>query len=617
MRAGGWLQRPELIAYDNFVQRLANREIASDPRIVICGMTQEDLVKYGHPLDDARFATLLELIVTEKPCVVGLDMYRDLKEPRSGEFYPKLAETLLRLEQVIAIERIPSVKPPPALADKPDRVVPNNLPTDYQIDGIYRRAPLFLEGRLAEPRECFALALARTYLEAHGVEAKMVDAPGGGGGGPLLQLGKTTFPRLTPNAGGYFGLKIRDYEILSDFRGPQDFRTFSFGDVLEKRVPAGALKDAIVIVGIMAPSVKDFNSTPINAELRGPIHHAMIVNQFLRSALNGASPTRWWPEPAQDAWIGFATLLGGGLGLALRSPWRLAPALALLLGALVFAGWVALLHGLWIPVTTPAIGAIAAATFVTSFVVFLERSERRAMSALFSRHVSTKVADALWAERDQFLDGGRLKPQRLTATVLFTDLKGFATISEDMDPATLMNWINEYMAAIARHVDSHGGMINAFMGDAIMAVFGAPAARAREEDIDHDAIRAVECALAMRRELKELNAGWAARRMPTVGMRVGIFTGPLACGSIGTAERLEFTVLGDTANTAARLESAGKDVQADESTANCTILIGDATYQRLRDRFTTKEVGSLKLKGKAKEVIVHSVLCAATNIPPI
>jgi adenylate cyclase len=609
LRALGWLQRPELICYDDFVRRRANREPAVDPRIIICGMTEEDLVKYGHPLDDAKLADLLEKIAAAGPCVVGLDLYRDLKEPRSGESYPKLAETLRSLENVIAIERIPGIKPPPALADMPDRVAPNNLPIDYQFDGVYRRAYLFLEDRLPEVRESFPLALARTYLATRNVEAKLVDAPGGAS--PLLRLGKTTFPRLTSNAGCYSGLDVRGYEILVDYRAPQRYRTFSFGEVLETPVPVGALKDAIVIVGVMTESVKDNNRTPVNARLRGPIHHAMIVNQFLRSALDGEPPTRWWSEPAKMAWIGICTVLGGALGLVLRSPWKLAPALALLLGGIVFAGWEALLHALWIPVTTPALGAFVAATFVTSLVAFLEHSDRRVMSALFSRHVSKEVMDVLWAEREQFLDGGRLKPQRVTATVLFTDLKDYTTIAEDMDPAELLDWINENKNCMAPLVDLHGGIVNSYSGDAIMAVFGAPFPHTSEQAIDRDATRAVECALAMRRELKTLNTGWTARGMPTVAMRVGIFTGPLVTGSIGSMQRLEYAVLGDTTNTAARLESMGKELTDDERTEPCTILVGDATWERLRGRFTTRLVGSKRLKGKSKEVIIHSILSAA------
>ena len=609
LRARGWLQRPELIVYDHFVRKRADRGAPADPRIVICGMTEADLVKYGHPLDDAKLADLLEKIAAAGPCVMGLDIYRDLKEPRSGVFYPRLEATLRRLENLIAIERIPEIHPPPALAGMPDRVAPNNFPVDYQVDDVFRRAYLFLENGLAEPRESFPLALARTYLAAHNVEAKMVDAPRDRG--PVLQLGKATFPRLTSDSGCYSGLAAGDYEILIDYRAPQRYRTLTFADVLEKKLPPDALKDAIVIVGVTAKSVKDNNRTPVNAELRGPVHHAMVVNQLLRSALDGDPPTRWLSESAKIAWIGLCTLLGGVLGLLLRSPWRLAPALALLLGIIVFAGWEALLHALWIPVATPALGAFLAATFVTSLVVYLERSDRRVMSALFSRHVSKEVMDVLWAAREQFLDGGRLKPQRITATVLFTDLKDYTTIAEDMDPEELMNWINEYTECMAPLVGLYGGIVNSYSGDAIMAVFGAPFPHTSEQDIDRDATRAVECAIAMRRELQTLNSGWAGRQMPTVAMRVGIFTGPLVTGSIGSMQRLEYAVLGDTTNTAARLESMGKELTDEERTEPCTILVGDATWERLRGRFTTRLVGSKRLKGKSREVIIHSILCAA------
>jgi adenylate cyclase len=120
----------------------------------------------------------------------------------------------------------------------------------------------------------------------------------------------------------------------------------------------------------------------------------------------------------------------------------------------------------------------------------------------------------------------------------------------------------------------------------------------------------------MRRELKGLNVGWKARGMPTCAMRVGIFTGPLVAGSIGSEQRLEFTVLGDTTNTAARLESAGKEVEVDDLTRDCTILIGDATWKRLHGRFETQLVGPMSLKGKANQIIVHSVLYPADNAPP-
>ena len=627
VRAKGWLQRPELIAYD-FGVRWFSQPNSTDDRIVLVGMTEEDLVQYGYPLDDAKLARLLEDLDEGEPCVIGLDLYRNLPEPRDGHLYPQLDAALKKLKRVIAIKRVGYFDAPQAFKDEPERIVANNLPNDFTVDGSYRRGPLAIETGVPKPVLSFSLALAARYLEEHGVDMEPVEVPGHPDA-PLFRLGKTVFPRLTPDAGGYVGLRVADYEYLADYRAPRRFRVqdprgqygrdtpydYSFGDVLDGRLPPDALRGKIVFVATVMQSIKDSNPTPIDANLRGVQIHALLVHQLLRAALDGVPPMTWWPEWAEIAWIAVFTLSGGALSLLLRSPWKLAPALAVVLGALHVAVWFSFHHGVWLLLAAPAIGCFVTATFVTSFTAYLERQERDTMQSLFSRHVSVKVADALWAEREQFLDGGRLKPQRLTATVLFTDLKGFSTISEGMDPPSLLSWINEYMTGIARHVDGHNGMVNAYVGDAIMAVFGAPVAHTREEDIDQDAVNAVECALAMRRELKQLNAGWAARGMPTCAMRVGIFTGPLVAGSIGSAERLEFTVLGDTTNTAARLESAGKEVETDETTALCTILIGDATWKRLGGRFTTKLVGPMSLKGKANQIIVHSVLSEAPKTP--
>ena len=627
VRAGGWLQRPELVAYDLLVQWFSKPD-STDDRIVLIGMTEDDLEKYGYPLDDAKLAQLLTNLDRLEPCVIGLDLYRNLPEPRDGHLLPQLDAALKKLPRVLAIKRVGYFEAPRALADEPNRVVANNLPKDVAVDGSYRRGPLAIVIGTPNPGSSFSFALAARFLEAKDVGMEQVEVPGHPEA-PLFRVGKTVFPRLTPDAGAYVGLPVGDYEYLADYRAPRRFRVqdprgqygrdtpydYSFGEVLDGKVPPDALRGKIVVVATVMQSMKDSNPTPIDDNLRGVQSHVMLVHQILDAALDGVAPLTWWPEWAEIAWIAAFTLSGGALSLWLRSPWKLAPALAVVLGGLHVAVWFSFHHGTWLLLAAPAIGCFVTATFVTSFTAYLERQERDTMQSLFSRHVSVKVADALWAERDQFLDGGRLKPQRITATVLFTDLKGFSTISEGMDPPSLLSWINEYMTGIARHVDGHNGMVNAYVGDAIMAVFGAPVARTREEDIDQDAIHAVECALAMRRELKQLNAGWAARGMPTCAMRVGIFTGPLVAGSIGSAERLEFTVLGDTTNTAARLESAGKEVETDETTALCTILIGDATWKRLGDRFTTKLVGPMSLKGKANQIIVHSVLSEAPKTP--
>lgn len=626
LRAKGWLQRPELIAYDFMVKR-HSKSTATDDRIVLIGMTEEDLTKYGYPLDDRKLAQVILGLDRLDPCVIGLDLYRDLPEPRSKEFYPELEAAFKKVTRLMAIERLGYFKAPLALTDEPARIVPNNLPRDNPedgLDGYYRRGPLAFETRGEQARPSFSLAVTLQYLEFKHLEYAIE----GSEELPLIRLNKTLFPRLDPNAGGYVGLTVEDYQYLADYQAPRRYRVniprvkgkdmeqkdaaydWSFGDVLEGRIPADALKGKIVLMATVMHSIKDSNPTPIDADLRGVHIHATLVHQLLEAAINGKAPMTWWPEWAELLWIATFTGVGGVLSLFLRSPWKLAPAL---LGVLAVLGWVvwhAFQSGTWLLVAAPALGCFVTATFVVSFIAYLERSERDTMQHIFARHVSSDVVDTLWEARDQFLEGGRLKPQRLTCTVMFTDLKGFSTISEGMEPGDLMNWMNEYMDAVARHVDLHDGVVNSYIGDAIMALFGAPVAHTKEEDIDRDAVNAVHCALAMRGEMEKLNEGWTTRGMPNVAMRIGIYTGPLVAGSLGSADRLVFTVLGDTTNTAARLEGAGKELDVNEYTKYCTILIGDATLQRLGDRFVTEYVGPMSLKGKANQIIVHSVLYA-------
>src|SRR5262249_59768323 len=126
-----------------------------------------------------------------------------------------------------------------------------------------------------------------------------------------------------------------------------------------------------------------------------------------------------------------------------------------------------------------------------------ETLERAALMGLFSRHVSKEVAEAMWLQRDEFVDGRRARPQGLIATALFTDLTGYSTVSETLSPELLMEWLNEYMEAMAGQVSAHGGGIKQYAGDSIVAIFGVPVARHSEGEIAPDAINALKTARAM------------------------------------------------------------------------------------------------------------------------
>jgi len=175
-----------------------------------------------------------------------------------------------------------------------------------------------------------------------------------------------------------------------------------------------------------------------------------------------------------------------------------------------------------------------------------------------------------------------------------------------MDPSLLMHWLDDCLSAMADLVMEHHGMVDKFIGDAMMALFGAPIPRTDETEIRRDAVNAVRCSIAMAKKLEALNARWRAEGKPEVGMRIGIHTGAMSAGSIGSRERLQFTVIGDTVNTAARLESFDRTV-VDPSCPDYPfrILIGDSTRRYVDDTFEVLEVGEVSLKGKSKRLRVY------------
>jgi adenylate cyclase len=214
------------------------------------------------------------------------------------------------------------------------------------------------------------------------------------------------------------------------------------------------------------------------------------------------------------------------------------------------------------------------------------------------------VAEHIWQQREQILTGGRLRSQKLTATVLFSDLHGYTTMSERLNPQTLIDWLNVYMESMSRLVDEHNGIVDKFIGDAIMAVFGVPFSSSTEFEIKRDAQNAVRCALAMERELARLNRVWEVQGLSRAAIRIGIFSGPVVAGSLGSRERMEYTVIGDTVNTASRLESFDKSLA---TSAPCRILVGASTVQYLDEKFEVVPVGRTRLKGKGEEVLIYLV----------
>ena len=608
----GWLQFLEFRAYDFFIQQQP-KTATSDP-IVLVEMTEEDIQSptLDYPITDDKLAELLNILEAQRPTVIGLDIWRDIPVPKSGIHLRQLNDVLLAHTNIIAIFTLGGIAPPPVLATNPGRLGFNdNLPVDDRVDKTtpkVRRGLLIGDSNSGQSFDSIAFRVAEIYLERRGIVPRFNSADPNS-----FQLGKTRLRALEANDGAYVGADARGWQILLDFKCPDQFVRYSVGDALAGRIPPDSLHDKIVLVGMNAPSVSDERVTPIRSNHRGLEVQSQIIHQLLRMALNGERPLRFWRDWQEDTWMLWWCLIGGTIGYWIRSPWRFMAAIGLALTALGWIGWRSFVAGWWIPLVAPVAACLPAAALMTSYISFEERRQRGQLMQLFSNQVSPDIARALWEQRDEFLAGNRPRSQKLIATVLFTDLKGFSATSEGLEPARLMDWLNEYMEAMAKAVMAEQGVVEKYIGDSIMAVFGVPIARTAEKEIARDARNAVCCALAMRKEMERLNADWRQRNMPLCSMRIGIHTGSLVAGSLGSVERQEYTVIGDAVNTASRLESFDKDTGTADSI--CRILISEATKAMLDGEFELSLLGTMSLKNKSEKVIIYSVVGRASREP--
>jgi adenylate cyclase len=599
IREIGWLQSAEFLVYDKFLDWRADTQ-RTDQRIVLVEITENDIRKYDFPIPDGLLAKVLETIAAAKPIAIGLDVYRDLPVPRDASQLAELNQALHRNQNIIGIFKFGDAEHPikipcaPGFAETPERCGFNDFPFEL---GAVRRGFLFLGDSQGNVYAAFALSL----LAQTGIPCQQQ--------GSDFQIGKTIFPRFRSNDGPYVGADDGGHQFLIDFKSPRKFSTYSLDDVLSKRVDDRIWRDKLVLVGEGAESAQDFQRTPLQTNLPGVELHAQILDQLLRAAERGDKPTNSWTEPAELAWIGVWSLIGGTIGFFIRRPGISLVACVLVCAAIAGLCWLAFTRDLWLPLV-PAISAtVAAAAVVTGYTRYQERKDRETLMRLFSQHVSPTIAESIWTHRKEFIEGNRPRPQKLQATVLFTDFRNFSTVSEKLQPAEVMEWINNYMESLARHIQEHDGFINKYMGDAIMAVFGFPQALTPEADIRRDAANAVNAALGMGNEMRRLNREWEKIGLSPIQMRVGIFSGAAVAGCIGSAERLEFTIMGDTVNTAARLESFDKDYASDDV---CRILIGHSTYELLDGQFRTEFVQSIELKGKNEKTTIYRVLGGTT-----
>ena len=596
----GFLQSWELATYDKLLQQ--SPIIIDDTPITVITMTEEDINAFkNHVISDELLATILTKIESYQPRVVGIDIYRNWPVMTGID---KLEQVLTEYHNIIAVMKYGGKNsleiPPPPILKNTNRFGFSNFMVDE--DGIFRRGIAYTTKKEGAPLYSLAFYMAVMYRNMDNTEDSAVD---------LINK----IPRLKPDDGGYVDIDTRGHQFLLDFCSPSPTIThYGVNDFLsaKTKILAEDFKDKIVLLGFDAKSVKDHFSTPCNKNkmlVSGVMLHAAVIDQYLRIAQGKQKPMGFVSDNLEILWVLFWVLAAWFISqwqysfLRLFLNWGVGLGLIVGITKLLFA------NDYWLIVVTPSLAWILSSLLTSAHRAAQEKRERSQLMSLFSKHVAPEIAEDIWQKRRLFLLDGHPHPQEAIATVMFTDLQGFTTISERMKPSALFDWLNEYLEAMTPLVSDYKGVVVRFIGDAIFAGFGIPVPHLSSEEIAQDAKHAVECALAMNEKLIQLNKQWERQGLPKVGMRIGLYTGAVAAGSIGANKRMEYTLHGDTVNTAARLETFDKlSFSADYFKLPCRIFIGESTVDYLGDQFLLEKAGKVELRGKEETVTIYQVM---------
>ncbi len=394
----GVLQPSEWTILDQFF-RLRPRE-AVDERILIVGIGEQDLQKYGFPISDRTLAQLLRTLNQAKPQVIGLDVYRDLPiEPGQQE----LAQAFKQIPNLIGIENLAleenktGVRPPEILAKK-GQVGFNNVVRD--ADGKVRRGLLYIRSTDQGPTyESFALKLALIKLREQGIKPQR--SPDNS---LELQLGNTTFPWFKPFDGGYVQAPAKGYQFLANLRGPaRTFKMVSMADILENRVPREQIQDKIVIIGSTAASVKDLEFTSYSDGLFqasqpmfGVELQAQLTSQIISAALDNRALIQVWPEPIEWLWIWGWSWAGAVVCWKLQSPRRSASVVILIALGLTGFSYFVFLGGWWIPAIPTNMALVGSAVMIMGYLAHLQSELKR--STEFLQSIINTIPDPIFVK---------------------------------------------------------------------------------------------------------------------------------------------------------------------------------------------------------------------------
>jgi class 3 adenylate cyclase len=561
-----------------------------------------------YPIPRSTVADVVDRVGKAAPAIIGLDIF--LSEPRNADEDAAMQRALSAAGNVViggqaATGQLPAVLPMPMFCQPENPALATgfcaegkpgafgyaavNMPFDS--DGYVRDAELFAWNK--QKAESFPVFLAEEYLA-------QVDP----------QCKNCTLQPLNKNAAQFRGHRVPFHDLgAGTFRigdwSPHPAQHISAWDVLTGTVDPARLRNKLVLIGQGSDAARDRDLSPLfrvrqsdgkREQIAGTELHAAAIATLLDGNAIGEVPL--WIQGT----VNFI-LLAAATWVFTRLRLRMAFALAAVFIPVIYAAAQVLFtaYHLWFPYLETILGVAAALPCGVAWQyvkVNLLRSEteqqRKQLMEMFSRYVDPQVAHAIWLRRDEV----SLEGDERIATVLFSDIRNFTGITAGKPSRTVLRWLNRYFTAMDEVIRAHDGFLNKFIGDGLLVVYGVPLS----QGVKVDACNSVRSALAMLKRVEELNAERPDDEdCPDLRIGVGIHTGTLTSGSVGSLNRLEYSVIGETVNLASRLESLNKEFGTE-------IIISQGTYERVKDQMPgIYPLGATAVRGFDEPITIYGI----------
>ena len=410
-------------------------------------------------------------------------------------------------------------------------------------------------------------------------------------------------------SGGYTNVDSNGFQIFINYPEKNYIPIYSLSEILEDKIPLEKLKNKMIVIGATAPSLKDVFAVPSsrfetdskNLLISGAEIHAHRANQLLSLQNNSTLKIKTINPFIELFAIIFYVFL---ISIFIEKTKKISIGLIVFisaLGLLALAVYLAFIIGYWIELALPVIGAITFSSISWLKKASEQQKQKALMQKLLGQTTSPEVAEELWNQKDSLLENGRFPGTELPVTILFSDTVSFSSVSENMNPTELLDWLNRGMEKFVKIISENGGMVNKFTGDGFLAVFGAPVKKNYEQSSNE----AIKTAMEIRNAIEKLKDDLEAEGLPLIKLRIGIHSGKIITGSMGGSEKIEYALIGDSVNVAARLESLNKDNMKN----NCRILVSKESLNFANGSdYKLEEWGPCKVKGRESLVEVFEIL---------